>query len=323
MNWISNFVRPKIRALVQKTEVPENLWQKCDACGAMIFHRELEASHRVCPHCSHHMRIGPKERLALLFDEGEFNRIELPDVPSDPLKFRDRRRYSERLKEAQNRTGDKDAIVVAHGMLGGKPLVAAVFNFAFMGGSMGAAVGEALIAAARLAVLQESALLVVPSSGGARMQEGILSLMQMPRTIIAVDMVRDAGLPYLVLLTDPTTGGVSASFAMLGDITIAEPGAVIGFAGARVIEETIRETLPEGFQRSEYLLEHGMIDMVAQRRDLRGILARILTLLSEKTPAVEVDPLPASENPASENQAGEVPESKQERAEEPQDKAAE
>jgi acetyl-CoA carboxylase carboxyl transferase subunit beta len=318
MNWISNFVRPKIRALVQKTEVPENLWQKCDACGAMIFHRELEASHRVCPQCSYHMRIGPAERLALLFDDGQFNRIELPDVPGDPLKFRDRRRYTERLKEAQSKTGDKDALVVAHGTLGGKPLVAAVFNFAFMGGSMGIAVGEALIAAARLAVLQESALLVVPSSGGARMQEGILSLMQMPRTVIAVNMVKEAGLPYLVLLTDPTTGGVSASFAMLGDITIAEPGAVIGFAGARVIEETIRETLPEGFQRSEYLLEHGMIDMVAQRRELRGILARILALLSDKTPAVEVDPIPADQN-----QAGEAQASQQERAEEPQDKAAE
>jgi len=318
MNWISNFVRPKIRALVQKTEVPENLWQKCDACGAMIFHRELEASHRVCPHCGHHMRIGPKERLTLLFDDGKFNRIELPEVPVDPLKFRDRRRYSERLKEAQSKTGEKDAVVVAHGTLAGKPLVVAAFNFAFMGGSMGAAVGEALIAAARLAVLQDSALLVVPSSGGARMQEGILSLMQMPRTVIAVDMVKDAGLPYLVLLTDPTTGGVSASFAMLGDITVAEPGAVIGFAGARVIEETIRETLPEGFQRSEYLLEHGMIDMVVQRRDLRDVLARILTLLSERTPAVAAVPLPAAGSQAAEAQTG-----KHARAQQPQDKAAE
>ncbi|HEX9769730.1 MAG TPA: acetyl-CoA carboxylase, carboxyltransferase subunit beta [Kiloniellales bacterium] len=318
MNWISNFVRPKIRALVQKTEVPENLWQKCDACGAMIFHRELEASHRVCPHCGHHMRIGPKERLTLLFDDGKFNRIELPEVPVDPLKFRDRRRYSERLKEAQSKTGEKDAVVVAHGTLAGKPLVVAAFNFAFMGGSMGAAVGEALIAAARLAVLQDSALLVVPSSGGARMQEGILSLMQMPRTVIAVDMVKNAGLPYLVLLTDPTTGGVSASFAMLGDITVAEPGAVIGFAGARVIEETIRETLPEGFQRSEYLLEHGMIDMVVQRRDLRDVLARILTLLSERTPAVAAVPLPAAGSQAAEAQTG-----KHARAQQPQDKAAE
>ncbi len=189
MNWISNFVRPKIRALVQKAEVPENLWEKCESCGAMIFHRELEANHRVCPHCGHHMRIGPKERLALLFDDGKYDRIELPEVPNDPLKVRDRRRYSERLKEAQAKTGESDAILVAHGTIGGKPLVAAVFNFAFMGGSMGVAVGEALLAAARLAVLQEAALLVVPSSGGARMQEGILSLMQMPRTIIAVDRV--------------------------------------------------------------------------------------------------------------------------------------
>jgi acetyl-CoA carboxylase carboxyl transferase subunit beta len=318
MNWISNFVRPKIRALVQKTEVPENLWLKCDACGAMIFHRELEASHRVCPHCDYHMRIGPKERLALLFDDGKFNRIELPDVPADPLRFRDRRRYSERLKEAQSKTGEKDAIVVAHGTLGGKPLVAAAFNFAFMGGSMGIAVGEALVAAARLAVLQESALLVVPSSGGARMQEGILSLMQMPRTVIAVDMVRDAGLPYLVLLTDPTTGGVSASFAMLGDITIAEPGAVIGFAGARVIEETIRETLPDGFQRSEYLKEHGMIDLVVPRRDLHAVLARLLSLLSDKMPAVEAEPLPAASPPVAKAQAR-----THEPAEQAQGKAAE
>ena len=318
MNWISNFVRPKIRALVQKAEVPENLWEKCESCGAMIFHRELEANHKVCPHCGHHMRIGPKERLALLFDDGKYDRIELPEVPNDPLKFRDRRRYSERLKEAQAKTGEGDALLVAHGTIGGKPLVAAVFNFAFMGGSMGVAVGEALLAAARLAVLQEAALLVVPSSGGARMQEGILSLMQMPRTVIAVDLVKEAGLPYLVLLTDPTTGGVSASFAMLGDIAIAEPGAVIGFAGARVIEETIRETLPEGFQRSEYLLEHGMIDMVAQRRDLRETLIRILTLLVDKAPLAEVVPLPESED-----NAPQATPSKEKTVAESQEKAAE
>ncbi len=318
MNWISNFVRPKIRALVQKTDVPENLWHKCEACGAMIFHRELESSHRVCPHCSHHMRIGPKERLALLFDRGEYSRIELPEVPVDPLKFRDRRRYTERLKEAQGKTGEKDAIMVAHGTVGGKPLVCAVFNFAFMGGSMGSAVGEALLSAARLAVLQQAALLVVPSSGGARMQEGILSLMQMPRTVIAVDMVKEAGLPYLVLLTDPTTGGVSASFAMLGDIAISEPGAVIGFAGARVIEETIRETLPEGFQRAEYLLEHGMIDMVVERRALRETLARVLTLLADKVPASALVPLPAGEAPVPVAQL-----SGQQGAEQIQEKAAE
>ncbi|UCF51174.1 MAG: acetyl-CoA carboxylase carboxyltransferase subunit beta, partial [Bradyrhizobium sp.] len=256
------------------------------ACGAMIFHRELEASHRVCPHCGHHMRIGAIERLQLLFDNGEFSRIELPEVPADPLKFRDRRRYSERLKEAQSKTGEKDAIVVAHGTLAGKPLVAAVFNFEFMGGSMGTAVGEALIAAARLAVLQDSALLVVPSSGGARMQEGILSLMQMPRTTVGVQMLREARLPYIVVLTNPTTGGVTASYAMLGDVQIAEPGALIGFAGARVIEQTIREKLPEGFQRAEYLKEHGMVDMVVHRHDLRPTLARLCRLLT-KAPALE------------------------------------
>jgi acetyl-CoA carboxylase carboxyl transferase subunit beta len=298
MNWISNFVRPKIRALVQKTEVPDNLWHKCGACGAMIFHRELEASHRVCPHCNHHMRIGPKERLDLLFDEATYSRIELPEVPADPLKFRDRRRYSERLREAHSKTGEADALVVAHGEIGGQATVAAVFNFAFMGGSMGAAVGEALLSAARLAVLQEAALIVVPSSGGARMQEGIISLMQMPRTVIAVDLVKEAGLPYIVLLTDPTTGGVSASFAMLGDITLAEPGAVIGFAGARVIEETIRETLPEGFQRAEYLMEHGMVDMVVPRRDIRDTLVRILRLLADRKPAAEVVPLAQGESEA-------------------------
>ncbi len=318
MNWISNYVRPKIRALVQKTEVPDNLWEKCQACGAMIFHRELEAGHRVCPHCNHHMRIGAKERLGLLFDDGKYSRVELPEVPADPLKFRDRRRYSERLREAQSRTGEADAIMVAHGAIGARPTVVMVLNFAFMAGSMGMAVGEGLLAAARLAVLQQAPLIVVPASGGARMQEGILSLMQMPRTVIAINMVKEAGLPYLVLLTDPTTGGVSASFAMLGDITIAEPGAVIGFAGARVIEETIRETLPEGFQRAEYLLEHGMIDMVVHRRDLRETFIRILELLAQKTPAAEVVPLPTAES--------EPPHGKSEASKdkaESQDKAAE
>ena len=241
------------------------------------------------------MRIGAKERLALIFDKGEYSRVELPGVPSDPLKFRDRKRYSERLRESQTKTGETDAVVVGHGRIGERPAVVLVFNFAFMGGSMGMAVGEAMLAAAQLAVLQEAPLIVVPSSGGARMQEGILSLMQMPRTVIALDTVKEAGLPYLVLLTDPTTGGVSASFAMLGDITIAEPGAVIGFAGARVIEETIRETLPEGFQRAEYLLEHGMIDMVVHRRDIRDTFIRILGLLVEKTPTAEVVPLPTAE----------------------------
>jgi len=223
-----------------------------------------------------------------LFDEGESTPVELPRSTPDPLRFRDRKRYAERLKEAQAKSGRGDAVVVAHGTIGGVPVVAAVFDFEFLGGSMGVAVGEALLTAARLAVLQEAALLVVPASGGARMQEGILSLMQMPRTTLAVEMVKEKGLPYIVLLTDPTTGGVSASFAMLGDVTIAEPGAVVGFAGARVIEETIREKLPEGFQRAEYLLEHGMVDMVVPRRELRATLARLLDLLTRRDGAAAV-----------------------------------
>ena len=287
MNWISNYVRPKIRALVKKPDVPDNLWEKCTDCGQMIFHRELESLHRVCPHCSHHMRIGAKTRLAMLFDDGAYSVIELPKILTDPLKFRDRKRYTERLREAAAKTGEQDAIIVTHGTMGGHPTVIAAFNFSFMGGSMGMAVGEGLLAAAREAVAQEAPLIVIPSSGGARMQEGILSLMQMPRSVIAVEMVKNARLPYITLLTDPTTGGVSASFAMLGDIAIAEPGAVIGFAGARVIEETIRETLPEGFQRAEYLLEHGMVDMVTHRNDLRDTLIRIISLLRDAAPAPE------------------------------------
>ena len=295
MNWISNFVRPKIRALVRKADVPDNLWEKCPSCQAMIFHRELQANQKVCPHCNHHMRIGPSERLAALFDGGQYQTIELPDTLVDPLRFRDSKRYSERLREAAGKTGGKEAIIVAHGEMDGLKVVIAIFDFRFMGGSMGVAVGEGLLAAARLAVVQEAALIAVPASGGARMQEGILSLMQMPRTVIAVDLVKEKGLPYLVLLTDPTTGGVSASFAMLGDVAIAEPGAVIGFAGARVIEETIRETLPEGFQRAEYLLEHGMVDMVVPRKELRGTLVRILRLLREPRPAAEVVPIAGPE----------------------------
>ena len=292
MNWIANFVRPKIRALVKKSEVPDNLWEKCPACQAMIFHRELEANLRVCPHCGYHMRIDAKRRLGDLFDEGDYTQIELPETVTDPLRFRDSKRYTERLRDAAAKTDAKEAIIVAHGKIGGLPLVVAAFNFSFMGGSMGIAVGEAILAAARLAVLQEATLLVIPASGGARMQEGILSLMQMPRSVIAVEMVKEAGLPYIVLLTDPTTGGVSASFAMLGDIAIAEPGAVIGFAGARVIEETIRETLPDGFQRAEYLLEHGMVDMVVQRGELRDTLTRLIRLLRDRTPPAEVVVLP-------------------------------
>ena len=309
MNWLTNYVRPKLRALVSKTEVPDNLWFKCPACEQMIFHREIEENLRVCPRCDHHLRLKARPRLKMIFDDQSFQVIELPETTVDPLKFRDRKRYVDRLKETQNSTGETDAIVVAHGQIGKTPAVAAVFDFEFMGGSMGISVGEALIAAARLAVLQNASLVVVPSSGGARMQEGILSLMQMPRTVIAVQEVKEAGLPYIVVLTDPTTGGVSASFAMLGDIAIAEPGAIIGFAGARVIEDTIRETLPDGFQRSEYLLEHGMVDMVIHRHDLRDTLVRILHLLRQPRPPAEIVTLapgnrePSMKNPPRNSQA--------------------
>ncbi|MDF2094508.1 acetyl-CoA carboxylase, carboxyltransferase subunit beta [Aquibaculum arenosum] len=286
MNWITNYVRPKIRALVAPREdIPDNLWDKCTSCGHMIFHRELEELLRVCPNCGHHMRIGPERRMEVLFDDGAYEKIELPQALADPLKFRDRERYSERLKKARTKTGQQDAIRVGHGHIGSQPAVVAAFDFSFMGGSMGLAVGEGLVTAAREAARRRAALIAVPASGGARMQEGILSLMQMPRSVIAVQMVRDEGLPYIVLLTDPTTGGVSASFAMLGDVQIAEPGAVIGFAGARVIEETIRETLPPGFQRAEYLLEHGMIDMVVPRSELRETMGRLLGHLMN-SPAV-------------------------------------
>ncbi len=296
MNWLKDFVRPKLRELVGgQKDIPEDLWDKCPKCSQMIFHREREKNLGVCPHCGHHMRLGAKQRLEMLFDDGAYQTIELENPVTDPLRFRDRRKYTERLKEAQTRTGAADALTVAHGRMDDIGVVIAVLDFGFMGGSMGVAVGEGMLAAARLAVAQDAPLIVVPSSGGARMQEGILSLMQMARTTIAVDEVKEAGLPYIVVLTDPTTGGVSASFAMLGDIAIAESGAVIGFAGARVIEQTIRETLPEGFQQAEYLLEHGMVDMVVRRHELRDTLIRILGLLRNRVPAADVAPGPAGE----------------------------
>ena len=294
MNWLTNFVRPKIRALVEKKEIPDNLWQQCPSCEQMIFHRELEASSHVCHHCGHHMRLPAKERLALLFDDGKYQTVELPKLTTDPLKFKDRKRYSDRLKESRSITGEEDALIVAHGKMDGRKAVIAIMNFSFMGGSMGLALGKGMLIASRLAIKQEAPLICFTSSGGARMQEGILSLMQMPRTVIAVEDVKKAGLPYITVLTDPTTGGVTASFAMLGDIAIAEPGAVIGFAGARVIEETIREKLPEGFQRAEYLLDHGMIDRVVHRRQIRDELIRISSLLLENRRSAEVVSMPAT-----------------------------
>jgi acetyl-CoA carboxylase carboxyl transferase subunit beta len=291
MNWLTNFVRPKLRALV-KRDTPDNLWHKCPGCGQMIFHRDLETNLHVCDKCGHHLRLPAAKRLAMLFDDGRYTRIELPKVPVDPLRFRDRRRYTERLKEAQSETGEQDALIVAHGTLGGNPAVIAAFNFEFMGGSMGTAVGEAFLAAARLAKLQQAALIAIPATGGARMQESILSLMQMPRTVLAVEDVKSSGLPYIVILTDPTTGGVTASFAMLGDVHIAEPGSLIGFAGQRVIQETIREKLPEGFQRAEYMHDHGMVDLVVPRPELKATLARILGLLMQPKPVAEIVVLP-------------------------------
>jgi acetyl-CoA carboxylase carboxyl transferase subunit beta len=288
MSWLKNIVRPKIQALVTRRNVPENLWDKCPSCEQMIFHRDLETQLFVCPHCEHHMAFTPERRFTDLFDDGLFATIDLPEVPADPLKFRDNKRYTDRLKDAQSKTGRADAIVVAHGKMSHRQVVMCAFDFSFMGGSMGLAVGEGIAAAARLAVLQRAPMIIFPASGGARMQEGILSLMQLPRTTVAVDTVREAGLPYVVVLTNPTTGGVTASFAMLGDITLAEPGALIGFAGPRVIENTLRQSLPEGFQKSEYLLEHGMIDAIVHRGEMRATLSRLLGLLMDTQPEPEI-----------------------------------
>lgn len=282
MNWLTNFIRPSIQSIVKdQKDVPDNLWQKCPSCEGMLFHKEIKASNNVCYHCDYHMPIAAKERLKLIFDDGDFKTVEIPDVPHDPLKFKDRKKYVDRLKETKAKTGEKDAIIISHGTVGGQNTVIAAFNFAFMGGSMGTAVGEGIVRAAEEAVKKNAALIIIPASGGARMQEGMLSLMQMPRTIIAVDMVKDKGLPYIVLLANPTTGGVSASFAMVGDIHLSEPGATIGFAGRRVIEETVRETLPPDFQTAEYLVEHGMVDMVVHRKELNEKIGTILSLLME------------------------------------------
>ena len=283
MNWLTNFVRPKLRALVsRKKEAPENLWLKCPKCEQMLFTRDWEANQEVCTHCGHHMRLRPMKRLPHVFDDGKFELHPLPRVVPDPLKFRDTKRYDARLKEAQGKAqGSSDALVVASGLMGNRTVVVAALDFGFMGGSMGTAVGEGLVMAAELAIDRKAPLIVFSASGGARMQEGILSLMQLTRTTVAVRRVKEAGLPYIVVLTDPTTGGVSASFAMLGDVHLAEPEAIIGFAGPRVIQDTIRQELPPGFQRSEYLLEHGMVDAVVHRHKLRETLIRLVTLLMD------------------------------------------
>lgn len=282
MNWLTNFVKPKIQALIQRNNIPDNLWTQCPSCEHMLFHRDLQENLFVCHHCNHHMRIDLKSRLESLFDERTYSEIAVPTVISDPLKFKDSKRYSDRLKEYRHKTGKKDTVTVALGQIAHIPTVIAAFDFSFMGGSMGMAAGEALVTAANHAIKNNAPFIVITASGGARMQEGILSLMQMPRSIVAVQRVKEAGLPYITILTDPTTGGVSASFAMLGDVAIAEPGCLIGFAGARVIEETIRQKLPEGFQRAEYLHDHGMVDMVVSRLKMKETLGKLIIHLMAK-----------------------------------------
>ena len=283
MNWITNSVLPKIKALVQPREVPENFWTKCPNCGEMIFHRQLEDNLQVCPKCNYHLKLAARARLESLFDSSTLHIIELErQKNSDPLKFKDLKKYSDRLKDARTNTKQDDAILIAEGNINGRSTIAAVFSFEFMGGSMGIAVGDAILKSAELAVSKKAPLIIFPASGGARMQEGILSLMQLLRTVIATQIVKEAGLPLIIVLTNPTTGGVTASFAMLGDIHIAEPGAIIGFAGKRVIQETIRESLPEDFQSAEYLLEHGMIDMVVDRHNLKEKISGILSILMDQ-----------------------------------------
>ncbi len=280
MNWLTNYVKPKLQAIVGKKEVPDNLWETCNKCSQMLLKRELETNAFVCKHCDYHFRLNSRKRLELFFGKN-FVIIETPKVKSDPLKFRDTKKYHDRLKEAQKKNNLNDSVIVASGTLKSRKIVVAIFDFNFMGGSMGMAAGEAIIAACEHAKKNKLPLVIFSSSGGARMQEGILSLMQMPRTVSAINSLDKEKLPFISVLTDPTTGGVSASFAMLGDIILAEKGATIGFAGTRVIEETIKEKLPENFQKSEYLFEKGMVDIVCHRKDLNKKINNILDYLCE------------------------------------------
>ena len=290
MNWITNYVRPRINSIFSRRETPENLWKKCDECGTMLFHRELSENLNVCTNCGHHMNITPRDRFTALFDGGVFVEVEVPEPQADPLQFRDQKKYPDRMKAAQRATGEKEAMLVATGEIGRTPIVAAAQDFSFMGGSMGMYVGNAIIAAAEEAVKLQRPLIIFSAAGGARMQEGILSLMQMPRTTVAVQMLKEAKLPYIVVLTHPTTGGVTASYAMLGDVHISEPNALICFAGPRVIEQTIREKLPEGFQRSEYLLDKGMVDKVVHRHELRNVLGNLMRTLLKRPASADNTP---------------------------------
>ncbi|MCF6444445.1 acetyl-CoA carboxylase, carboxyltransferase subunit beta [Nereida sp. MMG025] len=296
MNWISNYVRPTINSIFSRREVPENLWHKCDECGTMLFHRELSDNLNVCTQCNHHMGITPRDRFKALFDGGIFVEVDVPEPVADPLHFKDQKRYADRMKAATKATGEKEAMLVVEGEMGRTPIVAACQDFSFMAGSMGMYVGNAIIAAAERAVELKRPLILFSAAGGARMQEGILSLMQMPRTTVALQMLKEEGLPYIVVLTHPTTGGVTASYAMLGDVHIAEPNALICFAGPRVIEQTIREKLPEGFQRAEYLLEHGMLDRVTSRTQMKEELISITRMLMRQEAPVKGD-LPAPDAP--------------------------
>ena len=307
MNWITNYVRPRINSIFSRRETPDNLWTKCPECGTMLFHREVSDNLNVYTSCDHHMYISPRQRFTALFDSGIFTEVTVESPRPDPLGFRDQKRYPDRLKAAQKETGEAEAMLVARGEIGRTPVIAAAQDFSFMAGSMGMYVGNAIIAAAQEAVKLKRPLILFSAAGGARMQEGILSLMQMPRTTVAVQMLKEAGLPYIVVLTHPTTGGVTASYAMLGDVQIAEPNALICFAGPRVIEQTIREKLPEGFQRAEYLLDHGMLDRVTHRVKMRDELITITRMLLGLPPAVRGE-LPAPEGgtpePASIEPAG-------------------
>jgi acetyl-CoA carboxylase carboxyl transferase subunit beta len=282
MNWITNYVRPKINSLLQRKEMPENLWVKCPETGEMVFHKDLEANMGVIPNSGYHMRITARERLGYFFDKGEYALVDPPKVAADPLKFRDKTRYADKLKEHRRNTDMDDSVIAGRGKAGGIEMVAIVHDMRFIGGSLGMAAGEMIIKAMGVATEAKLPVVLFAASGGARMQEGILSLMQLPRTTVAVEMLKEAGCPYIVVLTNPTTGGVSASYAMLGDIHIAEPGAVVGFAGRRVIEQTIREKLPDDFQTAEYLREHGMVDLVVNRKEIKPTITRLVAILLKR-----------------------------------------
>ncbi len=281
MNWLTNFVKPKLSSLVKRRSVPERLWNNCVSCGNMIHHRDLKENLYVCVNCNYHFRMSAEDRIKLFFKDGDYSEIIPEKISDDPLNFKDKKKYKDRLKEYRKKTNRDDAFILIKGKIKDKEIISGLMNFEFMGGSMGRAVGGAIVKGAKIAIENKLPYVIVTSSGGARMQEGIVSLMQMPRTIAAVDLLNENNIPYIVVLTEPTTGGVTASFAMLGDITIAEQGATIGFAGKRVIQDTIREELPIDFQKAEYLKDHGMVDIVSHRKDLKETLYKVLDHISE------------------------------------------